>query len=132
MVRQWRHGAGAESLEFPGGIIEAGETPEAGALRELREETGLIAGRLTLMATMNPNPAMMMNHQHFFLAEDLQAAGSQRLDADEFVRVSRVPVDEVVRDMGTAPYIHGLMAAALFHYMRSRGYAPRKPNEDRR
>ena len=39
MVKQWRHGEAALSVEFPGGVIDAGETPEHAALRELEEET---------------------------------------------------------------------------------------------
>ena len=40
MVKQWRHGEGALSVEFPGGVIDAGEEPETAARRELEEETG--------------------------------------------------------------------------------------------
>ncbi|HWP69051.1 MAG TPA: NUDIX hydrolase, partial [Rectinemataceae bacterium] len=40
MVRQYRHGSDRSSLEFPGGVIEKGETPEKAAVRELAEETG--------------------------------------------------------------------------------------------
>src|SRR3954469_5077670 len=40
LVRQYRQAAGIVSLEIPGGVIEQGEDPEAGMLRELLEETG--------------------------------------------------------------------------------------------
>ena len=40
MVKQWRHGEKALSIEFPGGVMDKGETPEQSALRELEEETG--------------------------------------------------------------------------------------------
>ena len=35
MVKQWRHGEKKLSLEFPGGVIDGGEEPEAAALQEL-------------------------------------------------------------------------------------------------
>jgi ADP-ribose pyrophosphatase len=35
MVRQYRHAANIVSLEIPGGVIEDGEDPETGMLREL-------------------------------------------------------------------------------------------------
>ena len=47
MVEQWRHGANQLCREFPGGVIDKGETPEQGALRELLEETGYKPKKLT-------------------------------------------------------------------------------------
>ena len=46
-VRQYRHPIGGMALEIPAGILEEGEEPEAGAARELEEETGKRAGKLT-------------------------------------------------------------------------------------
>lgn len=40
LVRQFRPPAGRLTLEFPAGLIDPGETPEATAVRELYEETG--------------------------------------------------------------------------------------------
>src|SRR6476620_5266589 len=41
-VKQYRHGLGVISTELPGGVVEPGETPEQGAVRELKEETGYV------------------------------------------------------------------------------------------
>ncbi|MDR0909510.1 MAG: NUDIX hydrolase [Spirochaetaceae bacterium] len=117
MVRQWRHGEKAVSLEFPGGVAEQGETPEEAARRELQEETGYKAEKLSLLATMNPNSAFMTNHVHIFLAEGLSKAGSQDLDSDEFINVELVEEAEVVKNMGKPPYTHAIMASALGLYL---------------
>ena len=71
MVEQWRHGANQICKEFPGGVIDKGESPEAAALRELQEETGYKPKKLSKLGSMSPNPAIMSNKVHFFLAEDL-------------------------------------------------------------
>jgi 8-oxo-dGTP pyrophosphatase MutT (NUDIX family) len=118
MVRQWRHGALELSVEFPGGVLEADEPNEEGAARELREETGFIAGRITKLGEMNPNPAIMSNHIHFYLAENLSQTGKRELDEDEFVETITIPVAEVIQNMGTPPYIHALTAAALLFYLK--------------
>ncbi|GHT49926.1 hypothetical protein FACS1894102_5070 [Spirochaetia bacterium] len=117
MVEQWRHGSKTLSIEFPGGVIEEGEDPVYGAARELREETGYKAARLESLGTMSPNPAIMSNELHLFLASGLVKDGSQILDSSEFVNVHYIEAGEVIRNMGKPPYIHALMASALGLYL---------------
>ncbi|MDR1804343.1 MAG: NUDIX hydrolase [Treponema sp.] len=118
MVRQWRHGARELSVEFPGGVLEKGEDPEAGAVRELREETGYSAKKIVKLGEFNPNPAIMANKVYFFLALDLSPPAAQELDEDEYVEVVTVPCEEVLSGFGKPPYIHALMATAMALYMR--------------
>ena len=56
-VKQFRYGIGEETIEIPAGLIDEGETPEVAAIRELEEETGLGAKKLTLFNTLYPGPA---------------------------------------------------------------------------
>jgi 8-oxo-dGTP pyrophosphatase MutT (NUDIX family) len=118
MVRQWRHGSRELSLEFPGGVMERGETPPEAARRELREETAYQAGKLRKLGEFRPNPALMSNTVHIFLAEDLLHTGAQELDEDEYLEVLPVMPREVLRSMGKAPYVHALMGSALALYLR--------------
>ena len=116
MVWQWRHGSRSLSLEFPGGVFETGETPEEAAIREMREETGYTPGKIEKIGEFSPNPAIMSNRVHFFLAWDLCGNGKQNLDKDEYVEVTLVDTKEVIQGMGNPPYIHALMGTALALY----------------
>lgn len=116
MVWQWRHGSKCLSLEFPGGVLEPGEEPKEAAIRELAEETGYKPGKIEKIGEFSPNPAIMSNRVHFFLAEDLSGNGKQNLDEDEYVEVVMVDIDEVIQGMGNPPYIHALMGTALTLY----------------
>ncbi len=121
MVKQWRHGEAALSVEFPGGVIDEGETPQQAAIRELEEETGYKAGKLTELGTVNPNPALFSNHVHFFLASDLQATGKQKLDSDEFINYMELSKKEVLDGMGTKAFPHAIMGMALCLYIKHKG-----------
>ncbi|MDR0442420.1 MAG: NUDIX hydrolase [Treponema sp.] len=116
MVWQWRHGSRSMSLEFPGGVFEPEENPETAAVRELQEETGYLPGKIEKIGEFSPNPAIMSNKVHFFLAEELSGAGKQNLDEDEFVEVALVDTSEVIQGMGKPPYVHALMGTALALY----------------
>ena len=117
MVRQWRHGAKEMSLEFPGGVFEKGEDPMTAAAREMREETGYSAGRIEKLGEFSPNPAIMSNRVHFFLALDLKSPLGQELDEDEYVEVETVPWEKVLSGLGKPPYIHALMGTAMALYL---------------
>jgi len=117
MVRQWRHGSGCLSLEFPGGVLEQGESEEMGAQRELAEETGWMAGKIKKLGDFSPNPAIMSNRVHVYLATELTFTGKQDLDDDEYVDVEQVPIEEVLKGMGKEPFVHALMASALCLYL---------------
>ena len=121
MVKQWRHGEAALSVEFPGGVIDKGEEPEIAARRELEEETGYKSGKLTKLGMVNPNPALFSNHVHFYLAEDLQATGKQHLDEDEFINCMELTKEEVLEGMGTEQFPHAIMGMALSLYIKYNG-----------
>jgi len=120
MVRQWRHGSKCLSLEFPGGVFEAGENPEEAAARELYEETGYKPRKIKKIGEFSPNPAIMTNRVHFLLAEDLTETGGQKLDEDEYVEALFVNEDEVINGMGKEPYVHALMGTALALYLKQK------------
>jgi len=119
MVRQWRHGALELSLEFPGGVFEKGESAETAAARELKEETGYSAGKIQKLGQFNPNPAIMSNRVHFFLATELSSPACQQLDEDEYVEIETHAEEEVLLSMGKPPFIHALMGTAMALYLRN-------------
>lgn len=121
MVRQWRHSSEELTTEFPGGLVDRGEDPADTAARELYEETGYRAGRLTHLGTLSPNPALFKNRFHVYLALDLVATGEQHLDDDELLDVQAIPIGEVLSSFGTGEYTHALTGAAIACYLRHRG-----------
>ena len=98
LVRQWRFGVRAFTLELPAGLVERDEDPLHAGLRELREETGYApaAGKPgRVIGTCMPNPAFMQNRCTTVLVEGAVKVGELELDPMEEIEVVRVPVDGV-------------------------------------
>ncbi len=121
MIQQYRHGTGRRSIEFPGGIIDAGEDPVLAISRELLEETGYAADMIIPLGSLSPNPAMMTNRFHAFVAEDCRLVREPELDEHEDIRVLLMPEDEAINLVGGEEMGHALMTAALFLYSRYLG-----------
>jgi ADP-ribose pyrophosphatase len=97
LSREYKHGAGDVAHTLPAGFIEAGESAEAAARRELLEETGHGADVFEPLGTYLVFPSLSAARGHFFLA-----AGARRLAEprpDEFEEIEVVPVPlETLRD----------------------------------
>ncbi len=120
MVRQFRQGAGRIMTEFPAGLVEPGESPMQTAARELREETGLVAGRLILIGKTAPNPAFMTNSCHTYLAEEISETGQTDLDDLEALERREVSARELDEKIGTGEFSNSLVLVTYFLYRRHR------------
>ncbi len=95
MVRQYRYPYAQMMLEIPAGKLERGEDPAPAAARELEEETGMRAERLTYMGDYFGSPAILEERIGMYLAEGLVPT-AQHLDADEFLTVEKIPLATLV------------------------------------
>lgn len=69
LIEQYRVGSNRITLETPGGTLNPDEKdPTMTAARELEEETGFTSMRFLPLGSFNPNPAIMSNRCHFFIA----------------------------------------------------------------
>ena len=122
LVRQWRAGYRGTMLEIPAGKLDPGEndTREA-AERELREETGAIAARMTYLGDYYGSPAILEERIAMYLAEDL-TFGETDFDDDEFLAPVTMPLDTLVREVLAGHIPDGkTQVAALRAYCMRRG-----------
>ena len=117
MIRQYRHGVQEIVWEFPGGIVEDGESVEEGARRELLEETGYNASTLVEVGRINPNPANHTNTLYAFLATGATLVQEQHLDEAEEIEVHLIPLDEVIAMAKRGEIPNALQVAVLFHVL---------------
>ena len=111
-VRQYRYVFGRTLLELPAGKLDPGEDPMAGALRELKEETGAEPDVFQPLGRIIPAPGCFGETLHLFLARGLHF-GAQKLDEDEFLNVERVPFDEMVHRCVNGEIEDGKTVAAV-------------------
>lgn len=116
LIRQPRIGSESFVLETPGGGMQEGERdPTVAVARELEEETGLQSRRILSLASVNPNPAIMSNKCHFFLALDCEPAGKRQHfpDHEEMIEPVIVPTAMLEEKVRYGEIDHGLSALCI-------------------
>jgi len=120
LITQVRPGKDTPTLEFPSGGIKDGESPEAAAERELREEIGA-TGTLTPLGTIEPLSGIVKFSTHVFLAQfDDSELGSQNLEEGEDLQIHAFSKEDLTDRILAADLIDGSVISAL-GLMRVRG-----------
>lgn len=112
-VRQYRHAAGMDLLELPAGTRDGDEPHDICAAREIREETGMAAGKLERIGDFYLAPGYSTEFMAVFLATEL-THDPLEADDDEFLQVEKISVKEAIQmaERGEMPDAKTL--AALF------------------
>lgn len=128
LVREYACGPHRYELGLVKGRIDRGETAAQAAVRELKEEAGFGARRLTLLRAMTIAPAYMEHQAWLVLAEDLYP---ERLEGDEPEELEVVPwrLDALDQLMLREDCSEGRSLAAMFIVreflgLRARGQLP--------
>ena len=116
LIKQHRLGTDEVTLETPGGIVDPGESPEAAASRELKEETGYQAERIQFMNKLAANPAIMNNHIHFYIAAGCVQTGAPTPDVAEDIAVETFRPTEITAMLGHGVISHAIVVTALLLY----------------
>ena len=95
LIRQFRYGPGEEFIEIPAGKLDSGEAPLDCAYRELEEETGYRANKLTFLTNIHPAIGFSNEKMWMYLAEDLEKY-KNKLDQDEFLELLPTPLEKAL------------------------------------
>src|SRR5687767_7814502 len=114
LVRQWRYGISAPTLEIPGGMLDEGEDERAAVERELLEETGHRARSFERVGMVHPNPAFLANRCSTWVATGLDRIGEPEGDGDEEISLETVPLADLPALIARGEITHAIVIAALY------------------
>lgn len=119
MVEQFRYPVSSRSLEFPQGFCEEGEDKEQCAVRELSEETGLNAHKVTFLGELWVSSGFLRQKLFIFVAKEL-TEGDQHLDETETgLEIIRLSQEEVLQSISDGTISNAPTVAALGLYLLS-------------
>ena len=111
LIKEYAVGSERYELGFPKGIVDAGESPEVAANRELQEEIG--AKKLHFLRSLYSSPSHMYGLMHVFIAQDLYPSQLEG-DEPEPLEIVRLPLSEIDRLLADPNFAESRYLSALF------------------
>ena len=96
LVRQYRYAVKKHMIEIPAGKLDQGEDPESCAKRELEEEIGFKANKISFLTNIHPAIGFANEKMWLYLAEDLKKT-DQKLDSDEFLELVPTKLEDAIK-----------------------------------
>jgi ADP-ribose pyrophosphatase len=120
MVRQYRYVQEDARWEIPTGGVHEGESLEEATQRELQEETGYQAGRLTWISHYYTSKSVCRETAHLYVGEELSPA-PRPPDETEFIEVKAFPFAQVLQMVINCEVMDSMSVIAILHVARLRG-----------
>jgi ADP-ribose pyrophosphatase len=120
MIKQYRYVAQRVTWEMPTGGMHRGESREAAAQRELAEEIGYQAEKLTWVSTFHTSKSVVDETAHVFLGEHLVKVALPP-DETEFIEVQPFPFKEVLQMVLRGEITDSMTVIAVLHAARQLG-----------
>ncbi|HEY6234546.1 MAG TPA: NUDIX hydrolase [Candidatus Elarobacter sp.] len=97
LVRQYRHPLARDNWEVVAGGMNPGESPEEAAARELLEETGYVAHRVTRLWSAFSAPGFCDELLHYCAVDGYDIGEPQRDEGEEDMQLGIFPIEELWR-----------------------------------
>ena len=115
MIEEPRTAIGRTVIGLPAGQLEKQEKIEEAAIRELEEETGYRAHKMTFMRKFYPSCGYSSECIYLYRAEKLEKT-QRHLDETEDIKVKIVPLIEAKKQLETNEIVTASTTIALLEY----------------
>jgi len=116
-TREWRQPVRRQVIGLPGGSLDADESPEEAAKRELEEETGYVSKKLTQLRKVEVDNGISNAHHYYFFAQDCRRTGEKNKGPYEAIEVELEHIEEFMAKIASGDILDSKTLIGMFLYM---------------